>query len=538
MLLIIGLDGADWRILEPWLNQGRLPHLAGLRDRGRWGDLRSTIRPESSVAWTTFATGVNPGKHGVFGFVAQRLDSYEPTLNTSTAIRQPTFWARAGAAGKRVAILNAPMTYPPQPFPNGALIAGMLTPSLRSPFTHPPDLRQRLLEAVPDYVINIDRSGLGLKDFIQATTQAIRARGQAARWLLEQDDWDAFVVVFTATDRLQHYALHLLEPQHPRHDPNESAALLPLLLAAYQVLDEAIGRLLAAVGRDATVFALSDHGFGGCARAFWPNVWLEERGHLVRHGSGALKSALGKRRPRPAWLKTLKERIPWLRERRRSAHLAAYLAQVDWARTAAVFSPTGGIRLNIRGREPSGILSPVQAESLAESLAQNLTELVDPITGVAPIVHVFPREALYHGPYLHLAPDLILEPRRDDPDPARNALYFADFQPHIFADSGEFSGNHTWDGIFMAAGPGIEPGHLQNARLLDLAPTILHALGLAIPPDMDGRVLPLWPETRARAEGQHPAPDGLPAPVTGVTDVTGMTDEAAIEERLRALGYL
>ncbi len=537
-LLIIGLDGADWRILEPWLAEGRLPHLARLRERGKWGKLRSTIRPESSVAWTTFATGVNPGKHGVFGFAGQRPESYKPTLNTSASIRQPTFWALAGAEGQRVAVINAPMTYPPQPFANGALVAGMLTPGLHSAFTHPPELRKRLLEAVPDYVINVDRSGQTLKNFIEATTQAIHARGRAALWLLEQDAWDAFIVVFTATDRLQHYSLHLLDPRHPFHDPDESAALLPSLLAAYQALDNAIGRLLTAAGRDATVFALSDHGFGGCARAFWPNVWLEREGYLVRRDA---KTAPVEHRPRawPAWAKKLKDRIPWLRERRRGAYLASYLARVEWSRTAAVFSPAGGVRFNIRDREPQGALTPAQADSLAAELSQTLTHLVDPATGVAPIAHVFPRQSLYHGPYLHLAPDLILEPRRADPDPALNAIYFADFRPHIFADSGEFSGNHTWDGVFMAAGPGIESGQIEGARLVDIAPTILHALGLSIPAYMDGRVLPLWPQTQPWPEKRTRAED-----VTGMTGVTASSvtdeadDEAIVEERLRSLGYL
>ena len=535
MILIIGLDGADWRILNPWIEQGALPHLAALRAQSAWGDLRSTIRPESSTAWSTFATGVNPGRHDIFGFSAQRPETYDTQLNTATSIRHATFWQYAAAAGKRIALLNAPMTYPPQPFTNGALVAGMLTPSLRSSFTHPPELRAKLLDAVPEYTINVEQTGLSLQRFIRDTTRAIRTRGRAALWLLGQDNWDAATVVFTATDRLQHYSLHLLHPGHPRYDLGEAEKLLPDLLAAYRAIDQAVGELVQAAGANATIILLSDHGFAPCARAFLPNAWLEQQGLLTRRTVAAPSPGLWRRlRANPA-LRQIKNALPLLRDVRRPPPPGGNLAAVDWSRTQAVYSPAGGIRFNVRGREPQGVISAAAADKLATELTTALLDIADPATGQHPIQAVYRREELYHGPYVSHAPDLIVEPRRADDNPAYNTIYEYGFGSDFLRSSGDFTGNHALDGILAAVGPGIPAGRINHARLLDIAPTILHALDLPLPPDLDGSVLPLWsqPQEIKWLDG-----DEAPSPGLTIDEALSAEESATVEDRLRSLGYL
>lgn len=569
MLLVLGLDGADWAILDPLLAAGHLPHLAALCGRGRRGLLQSTIRPESSIAWTTFATGVNAGRHSVYSFSAQRPDSYETTLVASSSIRYPAFWQTAAAAGKRVALLNVPMTYPPQPLPGGACVAGMLAPSVRSPFVWPPEWRERLLAAAPGYTVALDHTGLSLRRFLHETTQSIRARTSAACWLAQQAAWDALVVVFTETDRMQHYSLHLTAPEHPRHDAGEAAALQPALLAAYQAIDDGIGELLVAAGPDATVIVLSDHGFAACARAFRVNVWLEQQGLLRRRDEasaspGWRESAWRRLRSHPR-LRRMKQSLPLLRDWQRPPASGGELTAIDWSRTAAVYSPAGGIRLNIQGREPQGMLSADEADVLGAELSQRLLEVVDPLTGHPVIAAVHRRQDLYHGPYLDYAPDLILEPCRRHPDPTRVTLLAYDFAGQVFGDSGDLTGNHTLEGIFLAAGPDIQPGSDDGvayneqrtvlrtiASLLDAAPTILYALGLPIPADLEGRVLPLWnsPMTYMGSpnEGQRQGAQvrlGFGSGSTSAADALTpsvpafeVNEQAAIERHLRSLGYL
>ncbi|MCP4165606.1 MAG: hypothetical protein GY759_06900 [Chloroflexi bacterium] len=535
MILVIGLDGADWDVLDPWLESGKLPVLANLRARAVWGGLRSTIRPESSIAWSTFATGVGPGRHGIFGFSAQRPDSYTHTLNTATALRSPTFWQQAATAGKHVAVFNVPMTYPPQPLSGGALVAGMLTPGLRSTFTDPPDLQKQLLTAIPDYVINVERTGLSLRKFIQGTTRAIQIRGRAARWLLKQRDWDAAIITFTATDRLQHFALHMLAPGHPHYDTESASELLPDLLAAYQALDRAIGTLLDTAGADATILVLSDHGFAPCARFFYANVWLEQHGWLHRRPVEPASTGLWHYLRAHPELRRLKNALPFIRDLKRSLQVGEDLATVDWTRTRAVYSPTGGVRLNVRGRETQGLVDPNDVDELLDELSHSLLEYQDPGTGTQPLLAVYRRETLYDGPYVDLAPDLILEPRRNDTNVAHNTALMSGFTKVISTDSGDITGNHTLDGILMAAGPDIRPGAIENARLIDLAPTLLHALQLPVPRDLDGQVLPLWAPTRPVEWSDDGVP---PADWSERGQEYNAEDQQVVEDRLRALGYL
>lgn len=538
MILIIGLDGADWRILDPWMEDGALPTLAALKARGRWGALTSTIRPESSIAWTTFATGVNAGKHGIFGFAAQQPDSYDISLNTAASIHAPAFWQQAAAAGKKVALLNVPMTYPPQAIPGGAVVAGMLTPSTRSPFTQPPDLRERLLAAVPEYVINVEHTGLKLQDFIRATTRAIRARGQAARWLLQQDDWDAMVAVFTATDRLQHYTLHLLHPDHPRYNAAQARRLLPELLAAYQAIDTAIANLLDEAGPDATVILLSDHGFTPTARAFYINAWLRDNGWLaLKEQPRKQQSGLWQRLRRHAGLRRLKNSLPLVKNVRRPPAPAPWLTSIDWAQTRAFYSPGGGIRFNVSGREPQGIVAESEINDLSEALTEALFD-----SGTF-IQDIYGRKELYEGPWLSHAPDLIVEPMREG-GADQNAIIRKTFAAKHLDDSGELTGNHAYLGILLAIGPGIKPINWEpapiaaipptivSARLLDIAPTILHLLGLPIPAEMDGRVLDFVQDNAVSAGDSAVA--SSPKTTASLSD----EDQTIIQERLRSLGYL
>ncbi len=531
MLLIIGLDGADWRILDPWLQEGSLPTLAAIKARACWGELTSTIRPESSIAWTTFATGVNAGKHGIFGFVAQQPHDYSVTLNTAASVRTKPFWQYAGAAGKRIALLNVPMTFPPRAMPNVTTIAGMLTPDIHHPFTQPPEIQARLLDAVPKYVINVDRTGMNLPDFLRATTQAIEARGQAAHWLLTQEDWDAFVVVFTATDRLQHYTLHLLHPDHPHHQPEEALRLLPQLKQAYQTLDDALAKLLEAAGPDATLLLLSDHGFGPVSRAFYVNTYLAETGWLTWKQKPSSSLSLWRRLRRHPSLRRLKQRLPGVRQLRRPPALAPWLTAIDWAQTKAYYSPVGGIRFNVRGREPEGIVEAQALDAMIDALRSSLLQARDPSTGLAPIADIFTREDLYHGPWTSLAPDLIIEPRRAAMRPEENVVLRAGFSEHAFGDSGDITGNHALHGILAAAGPQISPGEIRGATLMDLAPTILQLLGVPMPASMDGRVLD-FVQGKATFTDEDTLMDEMVAP-----DLSD-EDQRILQERLRSLGYL
>jgi len=529
------------RLLVPWMKAGKLPALARLASTGASGPLRSTIRPESSVAWSSFATGVNAGQHGIFGFAGFVQGTYRTRLMTASDLRATTFWEHAAAQGIRVGVFNVPLvSYPPRPLPEGSFsVGGLITPNLDSNFTWPSDLKANVLANVSNYRLDVDEAGLRDEEMISELAELTQQHLAAARYLIRSRLPELFVVVFMATDRIQHHLWRHLDSKHPRYDPIRSLQLASRILELYCQLDTAVGELMALAAPDALTVVLSDHGFNGCYRALSVNAWLASKGWLVpKVGAGTRGSVAHGLR----WLRQvpnvrrLKQVLPGLRKVSMvDAWRPDPTAWIDWGQTQAFFSDVGGIRINLRGREPQGIVAPKQYDGLREQLVNDLLTLRDPQTGAAPITAVYQREELYSGPYVPMAPDLIVEPRRDANDPRNNYMlaYGASPTGALFSEPAGLNGNHDLDGILLAAGPGVEPGPITEAHLWDLAPTLCQALGIPLPPALDGRVIPQLVTKKAVNYGPT-----MIKTSEAKADGLSTKDEATVADRLRALGYL
>ena len=505
---IIGLDGVDWRLLRGWLSA--LPTLARLCAEGTTGNLRSTIRPESSVAWSSFATGVNPGKHGVYGFMVQTSPGRFQIANGAT-IRTARFWETLSAAGRRVALLNVPFTYPVRPI-NGALISGMMTPGLHADFAYPPELKSAFVARFPAYPFDPDSSHKTASAVSASVEQTTEQQLDAALWLLQREAWDCFGVVFTGPDRLQHFAWN---------GPDR-------LLAHYRQLDAAVAKILAQLPADALTLIISDHGFNGVAGRFYGNQWLAENGWL-RFKAGASRGSLLLKGVRKA------QKIGWLRELKRhvlpaevgASSLAAsqFGARIDWANTRAYFAPDGGVHVNLRGREPHGIVV-----DYAATRAQLQSELAAICRNDVPLfANVFTRDELYAGDVFDGAPDLVAEPQRETATTHFVLDSSAKPQPSPFGDATPYQATHALDGILIAHGTNVATGSL-NANIIDIAPTVLAVQGVAVPDNVDGR-----PLVELFAE-----PPEIAYQATGdvVQDGAQSADDAAVAERLRQLGYI
>jgi predicted AlkP superfamily phosphohydrolase/phosphomutase len=496
-VIVIGLDGATFRLIEPWAQAGKLPTFAKLLKEGVRGNLRSTIRPESSIAWSSFATGKNPGKHGVFGFVVHRENSYSTDITTAKSIKSARLWNIVSDHGKKVVVLNVPMTYPPQPV-NGCLVSGMLTPSLKSRFTYPDGLGQELLTELGDYVITVHGVHHDKESFVNDVKYCTEKHKEAALYLMKKCEWDLFTVVFTELDRLQHFLWADMDPSHPRHDPERAAP--NAILEYHQYLDDILREILENVVDDSTtVLIISDHGFNGFYKTVHPNTWLRDQGLLTlrsEYSRSGLKKLLFGLRSSPALAKA-KRALPVLRDMRlstRSLNGLRFESMIDWQNTRAFYSEVGGIRINLEGREPEGIVKPgSEYESLIENLHQTLESAMDPETGSSIFEAVYRREDLYWGPYVKRAPDLIIEPKRDEDDPGKNYALAYDVPTNdqsLLSLSNPRTGNHTLDGIFVASGEGMRRDvEIRGSSILDLAPTILFTMGLSVPEGLDGRVL-------------------------------------------------
>ncbi len=538
--MIIGWDGATWRLLEPWIEAGKLPNLRRMVNEGVAAPLKSTIRPESSVAWTTFATGASPGQHGVYGFVQQIPGSYGTRMNTSRDVHIPRFWDVAGQSGLEVAIINVPMTYPPAPV-NGFIISGMPTPT-PEPAAFPPQIQEEIRALFPGYKVQEEELGddpLALLGEVERTTAA---RADAILHYMKNAEWDLFVGVFTATDRLQHFFWHYLDPSHPRHEKDPRVE--KRLMAIYQLLDDVLGEAMETAGKTgAPLWLVSDHGFNGCDRAFSPNLWLEQEGFLKRKAApspSTIRSKVLNGLRHTRFLRKLKQRLPVLRSLHmgRKAYRAPLADRIDWSETVAYFSEDGGIRLNLRGREPDGIVPPDRYETMLDDLEERLLAVRDPVTGMSPVAQVFRKGRLYRGPYADQAPDLIIEPRRSG-SPEGNTILLPGF-PALrspFTSSGKYTGNHEIPGVLVIWGEGVRSGKtLSSARLEDVAPTVCRQLGLICPPQSDGKVLmEAFPKELSDRVSPRPYDSANP---THEPQALSEEEEARMREYLRGLGYV
>ncbi|MHA1665025.1 MAG: alkaline phosphatase family protein, partial [Candidatus Njordarchaeales archaeon] len=269
-VVLIGLDGASYNIFMPWIKKGFLPLLKKLIENGVYGVLKSTIPPDTPPAWTSIFTGKNPGKHGVYGFLDslpqfdEKGKKYVFRVVNSRCRRSPAIWNILSKEGKRVIVINVPLTYPPEPI-NGVMISGFLTPSLRSNFVYPRWLKPILVKK--GYRIG---AKFGKEEFsIKSLVENIRAKVKVARWLMKNFDWDLFIIVFMETDQVMHV-----------HNDIRKA------LKIYQEVDNGISTLIKELPGKSHVILVSDHGFKKFKRAFFLNTFLWKKSLLKLEVSG------------------------------------------------------------------------------------------------------------------------------------------------------------------------------------------------------------------------------------------------------------
>ncbi|HEX4790871.1 MAG TPA: alkaline phosphatase family protein, partial [Actinospica sp.] len=269
--LVIGLDGMPRTLLEQFARDGVMSNTAALLSVGSLASLRAPVPEISSTSWATFMTGVNPGRHGIYGFSDLRPGSYETCFPSIRDLRTPALWEHAAAAGLRTICVNVPGTYP-APEIDGVLVSGFVAPKLERAVTP-----LSLLGTLREFEYELDVEVAGVKDdpgaFLGRALRALRARTRAIEHLLQRESWDLAVTVLTETDRVQHFLwAAVADPGHPLH---------PAVLDFYRAVDESVGALAAAAGPRAALFLVSDHGFGPADCQFYINAWLRASGWLA-----------------------------------------------------------------------------------------------------------------------------------------------------------------------------------------------------------------------------------------------------------------
>jgi predicted AlkP superfamily phosphohydrolase/phosphomutase len=550
-VLVIGIDGGTFDLVRPWTEAGDLPHIGRLMAEGVHGPLESTLPPVTAPAWTTFATGKNPGKHGVFDFIRPMGRGRFDLVNAS-AIRAQTLWQILSEAGRRVGVMNVPVTYPPTPV-NGFVIGGMLSPTRRTgsgKIAYPADLLDRYAGQLPPYRVapHVQYKPGNEEVFVADLLELVDLRGAYALQLMADHPYDFLMFHFLSTDTIQHALWKFVDPDHPRYEPQAAARFGDGIKQVYQRIDHYVGQIIDRVSEDTTVILMSDHGFGPLHYVVNLNLFLIDKGlmRLKRDPWTRIKTGLFRAGVTPAAIWHLIERTGlqnyvWqVSKSTRNKVVSKFLSfdDVDWSRTVAYsIGHVGQIYVNLKGREPEGVVEPGEAyERVRRQIIDSLHELRHPETkqplvdANAPHAGLIPGDEVTHGPYAAQGPDLhlVMDGYRTIAFP----LFATDSKIVTRQIRGD-SGCHRMHGILIAWGPEIRSKALSNARILDLAPTILHLLGLPVPGDMDGRVLTEALSSERPVEFREVGPDEERANAQLSAEET-----AEVEERLRDLGYL
>ncbi len=433
---VIGLDGVPYSMIADLTGRGIMPATARLFDLGHACPMDSTLPPVSSVAWTSFMTGVNPAKHGIFGFMDRRRESQGIYFPNANQIQSPALWDILTGAGKTTVAVNIPQTYPAREI-NGVMISGFVAIDLeKAVYPH------RLVSALRkmDYRIDVDYQNADQRkeEFFRDLFYTLKKRREVLLYLLDKIPWHLFIGVFTGTDRLQHYFWDdYANPESPWHGA---------VLDYYRALDAVIGEMAEKLGIDTAVLMLSDHGFAHLEKEVFPNAWLKQGGYLHT-----------------------------------TVEPARTFEDIDMDATRAFVLDPGRLYVNLKGSTPRGIVSPGREyDELISTLCRELPGLRDPETGGAVIARVFKKQELYAGPLLDKAPDLVLlgSPGYD----MKGAISKAEL-----LGKGKFSGMHTHDDAFFFM---LDISSLKGKpHIQDLAPTILGLLNVSAPAGMDGKAL-------------------------------------------------
>ena len=519
--LVLGLDGVPFDRLRAWAEAGELPNVAALFEEGAAGPLESTRPANTALAWPSIATGVGPDKHGVYSFYGLDGD-YRHRVNTSADVDRPALWDLLSPA----IVANTPMTYPASGI-DGKMVTGMMTPSREDGFTHPPELAGEIDRRIPDYEIGLSWQEYAGSDeaFAADLDSLVDARTDLLHLLMETDDWRLFFFTYTAPDRLQHLLWE------------EDA-----LLDHYRRLDGVIGDAREyAAENDATLFVVSDHGFGPVSKLVNVNSLFAREGYLTPKGDTAARGTLSrlgvtKSRVLGALSRvgidehTIVDTLPESIVDAAATQIPGSheLYDVDYGRTRAFFHGYGNVFVNDTERFEEGIVAPHDVPAVKTELTALLSSLTDPGTGDRAL-------EVYDGdeefPTDDGSPDLVVAGREDYHVKGTLA-------ESVFADPGIQAAEHRPEGIFLAAGPDVAPGSAPtDASVVDVAPTVLHGVGEAVPADADGRVLdgifaPDSPTARREVATVEGASAG------GESSAATDDDFGNVEDRLRGLGYM
>lgn len=558
-VLVIGMDGATWDLIKPWAERGKLPTFRRLLEEGAHGDLISILPISSAVEWSVMLTGKQPGKLGIFDFIRRKSDSYDLEVVCMREEWNP-LWKILNDTGHRFGIMGVPLTLVPEREINGIFVVGAITYA-KGRLANPPELDDFLRKI--NYEIHVPPAqAIGMGPYLERVKQVIRKKFDVALQLFKRDRWSFFMFCIYSTDMVSHTLWKYMDKEHPLYTPNER--LESAILECYQLIDKCLSLFLKHLPEDTVLMLVSDHGQGPLYKYVDLNTWLKQSGFLE------CKERLETHSYRRRIVDTAKSRFKHLLFRYLSRYqlrifgitrrlipshffkkiidmlmhifgLSTHekiFGDIKWEGTKAYSLGCCSIFINLRGREPMGIVMPGEEYGkIREEIIRKLGMLKDSETGLNVVQRVWKREELYSGPLCDSLPDLVVEFLDDCKyfnvtTSLRNTVFFTT----------STCATHTRRGIFLAYGKIIRRGlRLEECSICDIAPTILHLINVPISSDVDGRVLrEIFEPNSSLAKREVKYMEAPKDETTRGKRAPSFSEEEEreIKERLRALGYL
>lgn len=527
--LFIGLDGCTYTVLNEMTRdlpgEGvTMPFMKSVMEAGARAKLASTPNPLTPPAWASIQTGRGPGHHGVFDFIRAEDKDGEIywTLYDSRDIDCEFIWQIASRQGKKVAALNFPLTAPAPENVNGCVVPGFIPAKHLRRNTYPRELFDRMKQDIPGFdpkelAWDFDNEKQAMEKLSEEDTESwVRYHlpreeqwFRVAEYILQNDDPDLMAVMFDGTDKIQHQAWAFLDPELVPANPEPwEKRMRDVCLEYFRNLDGYIKRLVELAGPDAQVFFASDHGFTASTEVLRINAFLADKGYVKWAESDGSEQALRRE--------------------------ASDFANLDWAGTTAYCRTpsSNGINIRVAAKPGDSGVPPEQYESFREKLIDDLYSLTNE-KGEPVVIDVLKREDWFPGKHMERAPDLTLVLRDHGFVSIRN------FQPVVIQRE-LAAGTHHPDGIFMAYGPGVAAsGMIDRRQIVDVAPTLLHSVGLKVPKDFEGEVPAAFFSEQWLA--QNPVQHGPKTKAPGERQAGEEMDEKEkqqLMEQLQMLGYM
>lgn len=528
-LVVLGLDSLPPGLTKTLAETGVMPFINELMEKGSFGALESVVPAHTGSGWNSAWTGQPPVRHGYFGFYYYDQEDDIMRLCTSDHLSLPTIWQMLNTHRLRAIVINSPMQYPATKL-DGIMVSGFMAPSFNKSSVYPPSFYEKMASDIPDYVFDVPWEKHQTDDDtfeknIASVIKVFNQRVKVARLAAESGSWDVLMVVFKSIDNMLHYTWNYVQEDSPSTKRRE------LSLKAFKVLDAACRELSMMAGYpDVNVLVFSDHGHGPIKHNLYVNRLLAQWGYLVP------KSKFSRRLDK--YIASINKRFKTGKiHKKPHSHVGTRL-RIQWNKSKAAMVHHGVIYLNVKGRQPEGIVTPEEYQSVREDISARLMSLKTGNNGTPLIQKIeCPQEASPLPPRAGetVVADFLFEP--SDGILLRNTVAKCKgpaFKPYT---EGNRQGCHRLDGIVLGSGPAFGNGAEIEGNLYDIAPTIMAVCGLPIPRGLVGRPIAslLNPEINIEYDTKEATPS---VSARSAEESFSVDEERIVRDRLENLGYL